>query len=206
MDTIEAVLEMPRDGNLVTVDKPLHNKKDILAEVLAHEGRSLDVGVELSVLEFELESESLKVKDVNKDFDSRDMSYCRKGATCATDGCSDKVYELMGHKGSYYLLLKHNDTIFNDGTANAPESQEGVKEGYFLFSQPPQISVLMGKLQGNVKEEEEGFHVNKKRVRKGKVGRPRNNNKGVDDLGQECDNVVEMMTNFGENQVKLWLA
>lgn len=105
--------------------------------------RSLDVGVELPVPEFEQESESLKGKDANKDFDSRDMSYCRKGATCATDGCSDKVYELIGHKGSYYLLLKHDDTIFNDGTANAPESQEGVKEGYFLFSQP---SVLASRL------------------------------------------------------------
>lgn len=48
-------------------------------------------------------------------------------ATCATDGCSDQVYELMGHKGSYYMLLKHDDTIFNDGTADSPESQEGVK-------------------------------------------------------------------------------
>ncbi|KAK1400370.1 hypothetical protein POM88_010233 [Heracleum sosnowskyi] len=52
-------------------------------------------------------------------------------AACATDGCSDKVYELMGHKGSYYLLVKHDDAMSNDGTSAAPESQEGVKASYF---------------------------------------------------------------------------
>lgn len=51
-------------------------------------------------------------------------------AACATDGYSDKAYELMGHKGSYYLLLKRDDTISNDGTSAAPESQEGVKASY----------------------------------------------------------------------------
>ncbi|XP_074379558.1 histone-lysine N-methyltransferase, H3 lysine-9 specific SUVH5-like [Apium graveolens] len=44
-------------------------------------------------------------------------------ATYASGGCSDKVYELMGHKGSYYLLLKHDDTIFSA----AEENQGGVK-------------------------------------------------------------------------------
>ncbi|KAL1822848.1 hypothetical protein ACET3Z_009626 [Daucus carota] len=50
-----------------------------------------------------------------------------EAATGATDECSKKVYEVMGRKGYYYLLLIPDNIIFDDVTTAAQESQKGVK-------------------------------------------------------------------------------